>query len=155
VCTGSVRDNVFFTNGSYWNATAGGSGVIAPYSAACSNGSNWVSAYPLNPYSEVSGNGTMVAVPGTPGVAGAGGIPLAPQETLGFWFYFTDGTRWLRSQDLGPIQAGLGSAAFNNVAGDPTFDYFSDTALRVSAAMQATALNKTNWGAWLSDAFLA
>ena len=146
VCTGSVRDNVFFANGSFWNATAGGNGVVAPYSAAGSLASaTWLNAYPTSPAS-VTGNGTIVPVPGTPGVAGVGGIPLAAGETLGFWFYYTDGTKWLRSLDA-LIERGLGTAAFNNTAGDPSFSYFADSALRVSAAMQASAVNKTNWGA--------
>jgi len=150
VCTGSVRDNVFFTNGSYWNATAGGSGGVAPYSAAGNLASpTWLNAYPVSNPVTVVGNGTIVAVPGNPGVAGAGGISLAASETLGFWLYFSDGTQWLRSQDGGPINTGLGTAAFNNAPGDPTFSYFTDSALRVSAAMQASSLNKTNWGAWL------
>ena len=147
VCTGSVRDNVFFTNGSFWNATAGANGVVAPFSAPCNlAGPTWVNAYPVVTTVNVTGNGTMTTVPGTPGVAGAGGIPVAVGETLGFWFYFTDGTHWLRSTDLGPIAAGMGTAAFNNAPGDPSFAYLSDSSLRISAAMQATAVNKTNWG---------
>jgi hypothetical protein len=88
----------------------------------------------------VSGNASVVPVSSISGYT----VELAPNEVIGMWFYFADGTRWQRVTDnVLPV---MGTNATNNTLSDPTFSYKSDSYLRMSAAMQATNVSRVNWG---------
>ena len=82
VCTGSYRDNSFTTAGAF---------ISAPVSAPASNLSDasWVNAW----------NGSLVTLNTLEALQGSFNIALAPSETVGFWFLFTDGTRPTRAAD--------------------------------------------------------
>ena len=75
ICTGSVRDNQFYTNGSYaLNGTASSAAPGSP--AGNMNDSSW---QPLLTNVTVTGNGTVVDV------NSPFSLTIAPGEVVGLW----------------------------------------------------------------------
>jgi hypothetical protein len=130
VCTGSVRDNQFNLDGTF--AAGGSATTVAPLAAAGNlSQSSWRPVLGC-----VDATNAAAAAP-TIAVLPAVSITLAAAEVVGLWFYFLDGGQWARVTDAN-IATGMGTAACNNMPGDPTFAYVDDGALRMSAAMQAS-----------------
>jgi len=127
VCTGSVRDQAFFSNGTF--ATGGSATAVAP-GAPSGNAydPSWKSLINAN---LVNGFNVLTKVPVT------FSLTLAPGEVVGLWMLFTDGTSWNRATDSSLPALGTYSASFNQL-GDPTFAYTSGSDLRISAGMQLT-----------------
>jgi hypothetical protein len=133
VCTGSVRDNQFWLNGSF--ADGASSKVSGPGAPACVlKDPSWTSFVT----GTVQGNGTIEAVVGavTP-------ISLAPGEVVGVWIRFISGSQMARPTDASLVE--LGTGATDNAPGDPTFSYVEQGYLRLSAGMQAKAPDAPNW----------
>ena len=135
ICTGSVRDNQFRLDGTF--ASGAGSNVVGANAPAGNlSDPSWTTAVASG---TVTGNGTVVDVPGSVSIS------LGPGAVMGFWFYFLDGQSMSRPTDSTLIALGQAGTIANNQPGDPTFSYVEQGYLRMSAAMQATNTSVPNW----------
>jgi hypothetical protein len=135
VCTGSVRDNYFYTNGTF---APGASSNVPPAGAPLGNlaDPSWLTLLTSN----VVGLNVMA------NVSTSFTLTLAPGEVIGVWMYMTDGTKWNRATDSAmPGSMGSYTPTFN-MPGDTSFDIVHDNNLRMSAANQLTGLSTPNWG---------